>query len=208
LIVVLSVLVAVGCILASARRLAFASCPTTLDAGVLLAALEGKGKGGRDAPPVEAVVSAMAGGAAGWEKELGAALADRDAESRDALVEEQLVELDWIAQRWGRVPRVCASIATSAGFLFGSVALLQGLALPADEGASSQVNAALFAALDAVTIGIAATSFCAAVHLRSRRLVRERLAGIRRLVEVLRAGARAAREAAREKATGRTLSES
>ncbi|HEY6460410.1 MAG TPA: hypothetical protein VIY73_09670 [Polyangiaceae bacterium] len=200
-------LVAVGCILASARRLAIASCPTTLDAGVLLAALEGKDRGAA-APRVQAVVldaesvtAAMAEGVAGWEKDLGAALKERDEGSRDALVEEQLVELDWVAQRWARVPRVCASIATSGGFLFGSVALLQGLALPADEGASSQVNAALFAALDAVTIGIAATSFCAAIHVRTRRLVRDRLAGIQRLVELLRAGQAAGH-------SGRTLSES
>jgi hypothetical protein len=43
----------------------------------------------------------------------------------------------------------------------------------------------LVSALDALAIGIAGTSFCIAVHLRARRVVRERLAATDRLVDRL-----------------------
>ena len=48
----------------------------------------------------------------------------RSGPARVALVNEQLAELDYLAQRWERVPRVCASISTSFGFLlaFATVA--------------------------------------------------------------------------------------
>ena len=117
-----------------------------------------------------------------WERDLFHALAEGDPRSRDALVTEQLLELDWIAQRWTRVPRVCASIATSAGFLFGCIALLQGLALPSEEGSAPAVGVALFSALNALTVGIAGTAFCVAVHLRASRVVRERHQATERLV--------------------------
>ena len=57
---------------------------------------------------------------ASWENELLSAF-DADAitrAGRDGVVNEQLLELDWRGQRWARVPRVCASVATSGGFLF------------------------------------------------------------------------------------------
>lgn len=117
-----------------------------------------------------------------WERDLFQALSEGDPRSRDALVTEQLLELDWTAQRWARVPRVCASIATSAGFLFGCIALLQGLSLPSEEGSTPALGVSLFAALNALTIGIAGTAFCVAVHLRARRVVRERHQATERLV--------------------------
>ena len=79
------------------------------------------------------------------------------------------------------VPRVCASIATSTGFLFGSLALLQGLSAP-EGGDAAVANAALVSALDAVSLGIAATAFCVAVHVRTGRLVAQRRAAIDDLV--------------------------
>jgi hypothetical protein len=98
------------------------------------------------------------------------------------LVNEQLTELDGRAQRWVRVPRVCASLATSAGFLLASIALVQGLAVPAEDDAPTGAGAAIMGALNALAIGIAGTSFCYAVHVRARRLVRERMAAVDRLV--------------------------
>jgi hypothetical protein len=77
---------------------------------------------------------------------------------------------------------VCASIATSTGFLFGCIALLS--ALPESSGDSV---VALVPAVDALAVGIAGASFCAAAHVRCRRLVRERLAAADRLVERLEA---------------------
>jgi len=168
--------VALACVLASARRLAWAVAPTSLDASLLLDAV-GEGKDWRtlkDAVAAEPEAT--------WERDLFQALGETDARSRDALVTEQLLELDWTAQRWARVPRVCASIATSAGFLFGCISLLQGLSLPSEEGSAPALGVALFAALNALTIGIAGTAFCVAVHLRARRVVRERHQATERLV--------------------------
>jgi hypothetical protein len=45
---------------------------------------------------------------------------------------------------------------------------------------------ALGPALDALAAGIAGMSFCVAVHFRSRRALRERLASVDRLIERLR----------------------
>jgi hypothetical protein len=172
----LSAAVALACALASARRLAWAVAPTWLDAGLLFDAL----RDGEDWRALRDVVAAQPEPT--WERDLFQSLSEPDARSRDALVTEQLLDLDWTAQRWARVPRVCASIATSAGFLFGCIALLQGLTLPSEEGSAPALGASLFSALDALTIGIAGTAFCVAVHLRARRAVRERHLATERLV--------------------------
>lgn len=181
MLALLSALVALTCVAASARRLAWAVAPTSLDAGVLLDAIRSPqdGRTLRDAVAGEPEPS--------WERDVFHALAEADPRSREALVAEQLLELDWRVQRWARVPRVCASIATSAGFLFGSIALLQGLALPAEEGAGPAAGAALIGALNALAIGIAGTAFCVAVHLRTRRILRERVRASERLVTRLQA---------------------
>lgn len=182
MLALLSALVAVGCILASARRLAWAVAPTSLDAAFLLQSMRGPSP-----PPLPALRKAvLSRDDLGWERDVFRALAEPDARSRDALVDEQLLELDWAARRWARVPRVCASIATSAGFLFGSLALLRGLELPADEGAAPALGATLIAALNALAVGIAGTAFCVAVHVRARRVVSERVAAAERLVDALR----------------------
>ena len=167
---------ALACVLASARRLAWAATPTSLDASLLFDAV----RDGKDWWTLKNAVLAQP--EASWERDLFQALGETDARSRDALVTEQLLELDWTAQRWARVPRVCASIATSAGFLFGCISLLQGLSLPSEEGSAPALGVALFSALNALTIGIAGTAFCVAVHLRARRVVRERHQATERLV--------------------------
>jgi len=172
----LSAIVALACVIASARRLAWAVAPTSLDAGLVLDAV----RDGKDWRRVRDAIAAQPEPT--WERDLFLALTESDPRSRDALVTEQLLELDWTAQRWAPVPRVCASIATSAGFLFGCIALLQGLALPSEEGSAAALGGSLFAALDALTIGIAGTAFCVAVHLRTRRVVRERHQVTERLV--------------------------
>jgi len=175
----LSCLVAIACVVASARRLAQVVMLTSLHPGVLLDALQGD-----DALTVCTKLheASAANEALAWEQGLFAAFADRDPRVRDALVNEQLTELDGRAQRWVRVPRVCASLATSAGFLLASIALVQGLAVPAEDDAPTGAGAAIMGALNALAIGIAGTSFCYAVHVRARRLVRERMAAVDRLV--------------------------
>jgi hypothetical protein len=172
-----SALVALACALASARRLAWAVAPTSLDAQWLLDTLR--------APSVDALALKRLGREIEarefpWESALFAAFAQDDA-AWEAGVSEQLLELEWLAQRWSRVPRVCASVATSAGFLCASIALMQGLAAE-----TVDPSALLTSALDSLTIGIAGTSFCVAAHLRARHALRARLAAIGRLVDRLR----------------------
>ncbi len=169
----LSALVASACVLASVRRLVLAASTTWLDPQVLLAALDVDGPfGERRVRDAIAVCDA-----ATWERELIGALGAGDESSRVALVNETLRDLDWNAHRWARAPRVCARVASSGGFLFACIALTEGIALPAPD-----VGATLFAALDALAVGIAGMSFCIAVQGRARRLVRERLAATDRLV--------------------------
>jgi hypothetical protein len=179
-------LVALACVSAAGRRLAWAVVPTPLKPRLLSAALEGEGASAlrkslqselaRD-PRLE------------WERELFAAFDEPGGASRDALINEQLLEFERRADRWARVPRVCASIGTSAGLLFGSLALLQGLATPAGPGvdaANETLQTALSSALAGVSFGIAATSFCVAVHVRAARASREGRAAVDALVDRLR----------------------
>jgi hypothetical protein len=175
----LSCLVAVACVVASARRLAQAVALTALHPEPVLEALRG------DLPvDVRGRLCAVLGGddRFAWEQGLLEAFAPSDARLRDALVNEQLTELDGRAQRWARIPRVCASVATSAGFLLASVVLVQGLAVSPGDADPTGNRAVVEGALDAVAIGIAGASFCFAVHVRARRIVRDRLAAVGRLV--------------------------
>jgi hypothetical protein len=95
-------------------------------------------------------------------------------------VNEQLAELDYRAQRWGRVPRVCASISSTSGFLLASLAMRAGLA-----SEDMDINAAVLAAINVVTIGLAGTAFCVAAHVRARAMTRARLAATDALVDRL-----------------------
>jgi hypothetical protein len=168
-----AIVVAVLCVAASARRLVFAAEATGLDAGVLLAAV-------RESPEAwPAIRDAIAREpAAEWERELIEALDSK----HTALVNEQLGELDYTAQRWARVPRVCASIASSSGFLLA--ALVMRNALASDD---VDVNSAIAAAINAVVVGLASAAFCVSAHLRARAMVKERLAVTDKLVERLEA---------------------
>lgn len=175
----LSCLVAVTCVVASAYRLTQVVSLTSLDPELLLDALKSDDS--------RRVCARLREGTAGgesvsWERELMAAFAESDARARDARVNEQLTELDGRAQRWARIPRVCASVATSAGFLLASIALVQGLSLPPEAEAPVGSGATVVGALNTLAIGIAGTSFCYAVHVRARRLVRKRLAAVDRLI--------------------------
>jgi hypothetical protein len=121
-----------------------------------------------------------------WERELFAAIATEDPVQHEALVGEERLEVHERRQRWVRVPRVCARVATSAGFLFGSIALIRGLGEPLGDDLQdpqAPVYAALASALGALAIGIAAAAFCAAVHMRANRASRERMSAISRLLD-------------------------
>jgi AhpD family alkylhydroperoxidase len=174
--------VALACVIASGRRLAHAVAPIGLEPRMLTKALEGE--------RAEAVfqslrVTAAVGGRLAWESELLAAFAEDDERRREALVGEHLLELEGRLTRSSRVPRVCASIASSAGLLFGTLGLLQGPGIPQETGGAIATQGAFASALAAVALGIAATAFCVAVHVRAARVERERRAAIDELVSVL-----------------------
>lgn len=121
-----------------------------------------------------------------WERELvEAACSGGDEAAREALLGEPLSELGWSLERWDRVPRVCASVASSVGFLCATVAVIEALAMPADADAGPLLGRVLAAALGAFAVGLVGTSFCAAVHLRTRGLAKVRVAAADKLVEQL-----------------------
>ena len=182
-------IVALACVIASARRLAWAVAPIDLEPRSVLKALEGD-RANEVLPGLAAAL--VSDSRFAWERDLLAAFDEADGRQREALINEQLLELEGRMARSARVPRVCASIATSAGLLFGSLALLQGLAVPEEgQDASSATRAALSTALGAVALGIAATAFCVAVHVRAARVSKERRVALDELVtrlERLRSG--------------------
>jgi hypothetical protein len=170
----LAAIVAAGCVLASLRRLATSVAPTSLDADTLRQAVT-------SVPALRRLRDAIGDDPdLPWERGLFAAFEERDGPSRDALVNEQLTELDGVAGSWARVPRVCASVATSAGFLLACMALLKALAAPGPDGA---IVSAMVSAIDAFSIGIAAGALCAVIHVRARRASRRSMAAIDALVE-------------------------
>jgi hypothetical protein len=177
-----SALFAGGCVWASARRLAWAVAPTSLDPRLLVQAL-GTRRGELARSTLRAALDA--GGATGWERDLLDATAEPDEGRSSALLNEQLSEFEERAGRWGGVPRVCARLATSGGFLFATIALLQGLAAPADDALADGLHAALMSALGSLAVGIAGTSFCVAIHFRARKARTERAAAVDALVQRL-----------------------
>src|SRR5262249_18615544 len=129
ILVACAAIVSMLCVFASARRLVFAMTPITLDPKMLADAV-------KDAP-LDIVTKAITRNPhAAWEKNLLVAAA-MEGPTRTGEINEQLMEAEWLAQRWARVPRVCASIATSIGFLLATLALRQGLLDPNVEGIGS-----------------------------------------------------------------------
>jgi hypothetical protein len=175
-LVLLACVVALACAAASLRRLSFALAPTPLDPKALSDALA------QSQPSLNDVEKAIAiEPTAKWERELVRAL-KQPAEVRAGDVNEQLLELEQLASRWARVPRVCASVATSFGFLLGSLALRQALT---DPEAGQHIEHLVGQALNVVSVGIAGTVICIAVHFRAGKAAKSRLAVVDGLVERL-----------------------
>jgi hypothetical protein len=116
-----------------------------------------------------------------WEHELLKTFAEPERRQRDASVSELLTELEGRTARWASVPRACASISTSAGFFFASIALLRGMGV-AESGSADAVRLAAMPAMDALAAGIAGTSVCFAVHVQARRALYRWNAAADRLV--------------------------
>ena len=178
--------IALGCVAASARRLVFAIAPTGLDPGALLDALRGDAGRARYPSMIRVIETTPA---AAWERDLVAALG-RPKEERAALVNEQLGEFDYLVGKWARVPRVCASIATSGGFLLASVGLRNDLAVASDlpvELRNFAFRAAMMNALNVISIGVAGTIFCIALQVRARSAAKARREQTDKLVDRLEA---------------------
>ena len=173
----LGILISASCAYASLRRLWLAADATALDSGELASALRATSERRAAWPMIRREIEREPG--ADWESELIEAIA-APAVARTALVNEQLAELDYRAQRWGRVPRVCASISSTSGFLLASLAMRAGLA-----SEDMDISAAVLAAINVVTIGLAGTAFCVAAHVRARAMTRARLAATDALVDRL-----------------------
>jgi hypothetical protein len=183
-LVALAVVFALSCVVASLVRLAVAVAPTWLDARVLLERL-------RDAPGAESfnVVAraARAERRAEWEAALIDAL-EEPPPGREALVNEQLAEVDHRMQRLARVPRVCASLCTSGGFLLAAVSLRSSLGDPAIFAPATREGAlrdAVTSAIDVAAVGVCGTAFCIAITMIAKRASRARHGDIDRLVDRL-----------------------
>ena len=188
MLLAVSILVAVGCVAASLRRLGFAVAPTWLDAQALVEALRGDRGRARWADVCDAIAKDAR---ADWERDLVAALRSKaDPETRTALVNEQLSDLDWRLARWARVPRVCASVASSAGLLLGALALRAGLNdldLATPDSLHAALDAAAGRALAVVCVGVAGTTWCVAINWHAQRAAKARLEATDKLVERLEA---------------------
>jgi len=173
--------VALACVWASLRRVKIAVEVSGLDLEALAAAVRkaGPAAGATVWRGLCAEIQELAEGT--WERDLVLALGAPGA-ARVALVNEQLGELDYRSQRWARVPRVCASICSSSGFLLASLAMRTALASD-----SVDVQEAVAGAINVAAVGIAGASFCVAAHVRSRALVKDRLAAADKLVERIEA---------------------
>jgi hypothetical protein len=127
---------------------------------------------------------------ADWERDLLDALVEPRPDARIALVNEQLGELDRRLDAWSRVPRVCASLATSVGILLGTLVLREGLANAPDlSGDLGQlfVRDIIGDAFTVASFGIAGTTFSIAANAQARRLTRARLEATDRMIERLEA---------------------
>lgn len=184
MIVAVAILVAIVCVAASARRLFFVAAPTAMHPDDVVAALD------RAVPVASLRAAAEREAGADWERDLFAALDAPVAATRAALVNEQLSELDLRIKRWDRVPRVCASVATSVSIMLATLVMRQGLADSPDltgELGELFVRSLLNDAVSVASLGIVGTAFCIAAHTTARRLARDRLDASDRMVERLEA---------------------
>jgi len=189
MIVVLALAFTLACVVGSAFRLWYVVEATPIDPSTLTAGL----RRDKSRLPPNAVrlfgEAAAAVPGADWERDVARAFSQAD-DVRLALLGEAMTELDFRARRWVRVPRVCASLASSFGFLLATVALRVGLSdlvgtLDPEEVVS--VNAAVLDAIDVAAIGLVGTAFCIAIQYRARTAAASRLSEGERFVELLEA---------------------
>jgi hypothetical protein len=183
-ILALAIVIVVSSVAASASRLRFVLAPTVLEPeGVLRALSTWKGSRGEALDRLERAIATAP--EAEWESALLGALRAPSG-VRTALINEQLSELDHRLQRWVRVPRVCASICTSSGFLLAATVLRVTLSGSEPvEGGTQGVDAAVLQALNVAAVGLAGAAFCIAIQMRARRVSASRAAAFDQLVQRL-----------------------
>ncbi|MBX3259987.1 MAG: hypothetical protein KF782_09870 [Labilithrix sp.] len=194
MIVAFAILMALCCALASARRLWFVANATAVHPDDVVAWLGRSPPASKLAELREAVAAEPR---ADWERDLLDALAQPNVEARVALVNEQLTELDRRMQRWARVPRVCASVATSFAILLGTLVLRSGFAAAPElsgELGERFVRQIVGAAVSVASFGVVGTAFCIAAHSHARRMTRARQEAADRMIEALEALADASRQ--------------
>jgi hypothetical protein len=189
----IAVVVIAACVAASIKRLRMAIAPTPIDPRPLVEVLRGKA-GERN---VRSILRALADAEGGsrddltrpWECELARAM-EAPHDERVARVNELLTELDFTVQSWARVPRVCASIAASTGFLLASLALRRGLGVAEDLPLDVQelaIRGAVRDGIDVAAVGICGAIICITLGYQASKAARARLAATDELVERLEA---------------------
>lgn len=185
MIPLLAALIAAACVGASGCRLFFAMTSTRYALGLLVKALRGDVGATRVRRLLEAIRKSPVGI---WERELLDALEVTEPRLRAAEVNEQLTELDFLVWRWSRVPRVCASVSSSSGFLLAALLMRRGLADPSSLGGDVAIlvtSGLVGQALSVAGFGLAGALACATLHVHAQRVARERLAAADELVERL-----------------------
>lgn len=178
---IVAALIALGCAAACTRRLYYATNPIAFHPTIWLARIK-NGEGDAAAMAVRKTPEAE------WERELLDAVNETNPDFRAGRVHEQLTELDFMLSRWSRVPRVCASVASSAGFLCGSLVLRYGLVAAsnsAEELRSEEINACVMAAVNVAALGVAGTVFSIASQARARTAAKAFQRAADALVEAL-----------------------
>lgn len=162
-----AVVCAGACVAASARRLLLVHRATALDLDAIVVELRGDAGARRGAKVAAALANEPS-----WEGGIARALALSEPMHRVAELNELLTELDFQLSRWSRVPRVCASLSSSAGFLLAAALLREGLADPTalSGDVGELVTSGLVGqALTVVGFGLAGAVACAALKARADR---------------------------------------
>jgi hypothetical protein len=183
LIFAVGLIIAVASVVASAARLKFLLDPTALEPNAVDRFIR-VGDGGKAVALARLEESAASLPDGDWEKGLFAAL-HAPASARTALVNEELTELDYRIKRWVRVPRVCASICTSSGFLLAVMVLRATLAGEGHAMDGAFVDAAVFRAIDVAAVGLAGAAFCISIQMRARSAAASRTEAYDRMVQRL-----------------------
>ena len=179
-------IVVLSCIWASVARLRRAIAPTAIDPVPLLEALRGDAGRAR----YDDVCAAIAEDPdADWERELVLAFAMRG-EERVMRLNELLLDLDHLVSSGARVPRVCASISATTGFLLASLALRQGLGVASDLPLEIQdyaIHQAVRDGIDVAAVGICGAVVCVTLGIRAAKAAKARLLATDQLIERMEA---------------------